>query len=96
MSFNTIEASLNDLFSFSMIADKGVDIRNAYKVNVAGDIYAASDFYNKDYNGTTNKTIGDSTSKQQKKLKNIKLRFLPKKITMQTECRKQACIPAFI
>ena len=29
VSFNTIEASLNDLFSFSMIADKGVDIRNA-------------------------------------------------------------------
>lgn len=70
VSFNTIEASLNDLFSFSMIADKGVDIRNAYKVNVAGDIYAASDFYNKDYNGTTNKTIGDSTSNLYTKLKN--------------------------
>lgn len=69
VSFNTVDASLNDLFSFSMIADKGVDIRNAYSVNIAGDVYAASDFYNKDYNGTTNKTIDAATSELETKLK---------------------------
>lgn len=50
VSFRTIDASLNDLFSFSMIVDKGIEITNS-KVNIAGDIYAAADFYNKDYNG---------------------------------------------
>lgn len=50
VSFRTIDASMNTLFSFSMIADKGIEIANS-KVNIAGDIYAASDFYNKDYNG---------------------------------------------
>lgn len=59
VSFNTIDASMNDLFSFSMIADKGVEITNS-KVNIAGDIYAASDFYNKDYNGTTNVDVANS------------------------------------
>lgn len=51
VSFDPINASMNTLFSFSMIADKGIEMTNA-KINVAGDIYAASDFYNKDYNGT--------------------------------------------
>ena len=51
VSFNPISASMNALFSFSMIADKGIEMTNA-KINVAGDIYAASDFYNKDYNGS--------------------------------------------
>lgn len=50
VSFQTIDASMNNLFSFSMVADKGVEITNS-KVNITGDVYAASDFYNKDYNG---------------------------------------------
>lgn len=51
VSFQTIDASMNNLFSFSMIADKGLEVTNS-KVNITGDIYAASDFYNKDYNGS--------------------------------------------
>ena len=51
VSFQTIDASMNNLFSFSMIADKGIEITNS-KVNITGDVYAASDFYNKDYNGS--------------------------------------------
>ncbi len=50
VSFDMINASLNNLFSFSMLADKGIEIKDA-TVNVTGDIYAAADFYNKDYNG---------------------------------------------
>lgn len=61
VSFNTIDASLSDMFSFSMITDKGLEVINS-KVNITGDVYAASDFYNKDYNGTTNKGIDVSTA----------------------------------
>ncbi len=50
VAFQTIDGSLNNLFSFSMIADKGIEVTNS-KVNITGDLYAASDFYNKDYNG---------------------------------------------
>lgn len=55
VNFNTIGSELNDLYSFSIIADKGVEIGSAGatpKVNITGNIYAASDFYNKDYNIT--------------------------------------------
>ena len=61
VTFNTIDSSMNELFSFAMIADKGIEITNA-KVNITGDLYAAADFYNKDYNGTSNKDIDSSVS----------------------------------
>lgn len=49
--FNTIDSDLSDLYDFIMVADKGVEINNAAtKVNITGNIYAAADFYNKDYN----------------------------------------------
>lgn len=50
VSFDMVDASLNNLFSFSMVADKGIEITDA-TVNITGDVYAAADFYNKDYNG---------------------------------------------
>lgn len=51
VNFNTIGSELNDLYAFSMIADKGVEISDATsKVNITGNLYAAADFYNKDYN----------------------------------------------
>lgn len=54
VNFNMIGSELSDLYSFSMIADMGVEINNPQtKVNVTGNIYAAADFYNKDYNGTS-------------------------------------------
>ncbi len=66
ISFQMIDGSLNNLFSFSMVADKGIEITNS-KVNITGDIYAASDFYNKDYNngdGTeiTNRSTGTTVA----------------------------------
>ncbi len=48
--FNTIDSDLSDLYEFIIVADKGMEIHNATsKVNITGNIYAASDFYNKDY-----------------------------------------------
>ena len=55
VNFNTIGSELNDLYAFSIIADKGLEIGSAGaspNVNITGNIYAASDFYNKDYNIT--------------------------------------------
>ncbi len=53
VNFNTISSDLNDLYTYSFVADKGIEIGNATtKVNITGNIYAASDFYNKDYNIT--------------------------------------------
>lgn len=50
VKFDMIDATMNNLFSFSLIADKGVEISDS-EVNITGDVYAAADFYNKDYNG---------------------------------------------
>ncbi|MBQ9983733.1 MAG: hypothetical protein IJP29_04010 [Lachnospiraceae bacterium] len=53
VNFNTIDSDLSDLYDFALVADKGVEIGNATtKVNITGSIYAAADFYNKDYNIT--------------------------------------------
>lgn len=53
VNFNTIDSDLSDLYEFIMVADKGVEINGvATKVNITGNIYAAADFYNKDYNIT--------------------------------------------
>lgn len=51
IDFNTISAELSNLYSFALIADKGVEVSGvATKVNITGNMYAASDFYNKQYN----------------------------------------------
>jgi len=51
VNFNTVGSELNDLYQFAMVADLGVEITGATSnVNITGNVYAASDFYNKDYN----------------------------------------------
>ncbi|MCM1497747.1 MAG: hypothetical protein NC124_04700 [Clostridium sp.] len=64
VSFNTISSDLSDLYGFSMIADMGVEITGedgktalGNKVNVTGNVYAASDFYNKTYNEDPGNTV---------------------------------------
>ncbi|MGN0154493.1 MAG: hypothetical protein ACI4A3_08565 [Lachnospiraceae bacterium] len=53
VSFNSISAELNTLYPYSIVADAGIEIDGATtKVDLIGDIYAAADFYNKDYNIT--------------------------------------------
>lgn len=57
VNFNSNSTELNELYEYSMIADMGIEITDANgnsaignKVNIAGNIYAAADFYNKTYN----------------------------------------------
>ncbi len=53
VSFSQDTATSSALYDFAMIADAGVEITGATnKVNISGNIYAAADFYNKDYNST--------------------------------------------
>lgn len=63
VSFNVISADLNTLYGYSMVADMGIEITGPATtssdqmqtalgklVTINGNIYAASDFYNKSYN----------------------------------------------
>lgn len=57
VNFNSNATELNELYEYSMIADMGIEITSADgkaargdKVALTGNIYAASDFYNKKYN----------------------------------------------
>lgn len=68
VNFNTVGSELNDLYQFAMVADLGVEISGATSnVNITGNVYAASDYYNKDYNITDEKNanyIARSTDKE--------------------------------
>lgn len=49
VDFNSMDN--DDVYDFSLISDMGVEIEGVdNKTNINGNIYAASDFYNKDYN----------------------------------------------
>lgn len=68
VNFNNISSDLSDLYGFSMISDMGIEITGkegksalGNKVNITGNVYAASDFYNKSYNEDPGdlKTVND-------------------------------------
>ncbi len=52
VAFNNNNLDIDNLFSYCMLADSGVEINEApgSKLVINGNIYAASDFYNKTYN----------------------------------------------
>ena len=52
VQFNSNNLDIDNLFSYCMIADSGVEINEnqGSKLTINGNIYAASDFYNKTYN----------------------------------------------
>lgn len=57
VNFDVNNSDLSDLYSYSMVADGGIEITGSdgktaigNKVDITGNIYAASDFYNKSYN----------------------------------------------
>lgn len=58
VNFNTIDSDLSDLYEFVFVSDKGVEIGNATsKVSITGNIYAAADFYNKEYENVTSSSV---------------------------------------
>lgn len=70
VNFGTIGSDLSDLYEFAFIADLGMEITGTTnKVNIAGNIYAAADFYNKDYNesGFGTPTSADDKTPRNKK-----------------------------
>lgn len=51
VSFHNANDDNSALYDFAMVADKGIEITGATsQVNISGNVYAAADFYNKDYN----------------------------------------------
>ena len=54
--FDASNNSDANVFGYSLVADMGVEIRQNVALSITGNIYAASDFYNKVYNydGTSN------------------------------------------
>ena len=57
VAFSNVDAAVNSLYNFSMIADMGIEFNKAttdnQSVTITGDVYAASDYYNKAYNETS-------------------------------------------
>ena len=56
ISFNNNTVDINDLFDYCLIADSGVDFDRISSdiLTISGNVYAANDFYNKDYNNYGN------------------------------------------
>lgn len=56
VSFDTSSTASNSLYEYAILADMGLEVgedddTTATDLQIKGNIYAASDYYNKDYNG---------------------------------------------
>ncbi len=49
VSFNGITSNMSSLYEYAILADRGIEITNGSKVVVAGNVYGAADYYNKNY-----------------------------------------------
>jgi len=69
--FNATNDDYANIFKYSMVADMGIEVvQPSTPLTIAGNIYAASDYYNKKYNESTyvvdeegNYTVSDSDKK---------------------------------
>ncbi len=70
--FNSTTDDYANIFKYSMVADMGIEVSQSpsYPLSIAGNVYAASDYYNKKYNESTyvvdesgNYTVSDSSKK---------------------------------
>lgn len=62
VSFDVAASSGDSFYNFALLADMGVEINGGQTnadVNVKGNIYAASDYYNKDYNSVAATKVTD-------------------------------------
>ena len=62
VSFDTTSQSSNALYDYAVLADMGIEVgsgndTDAAEVTVNGNLYAASDYYNKNYNGDDKKKV---------------------------------------
>jgi len=52
--FDSVNSDYANIFKYSVVADMGVEVNQpGVPVTIAGDVYAASDYYNKRYNEST-------------------------------------------
>lgn len=49
VQFNNISADYSAIFDYAMVADMGIDIEQTASLSIIGNLYAASDYYNKTY-----------------------------------------------
>lgn len=79
VNFNNDKLDSDTLFEYCMLSDKGVEVDKQYGqlFTVNGNVYAASDFYNKNYNyydvdpDTALKTITNSSSGKSYKMNKV-------------------------
>ena len=69
MSFKTLNLNYSALFDFAMVADNGIEIYapggdNNKDISISGNIYAAADFYDKEYNKKSKAVSGYSSNSQ--------------------------------
>ena len=50
--FNSTSGGSPNIFTFSMVADMGIEIDSKMPVTIVGNIYAAADYYNKNYDAS--------------------------------------------
>ena len=73
--FNSTSGGSPNIFDFSLVADMGVEIDSTVPVTIAGNVYAAADYYNKQYDASAwgedsgdrefSKTYTDATGKNE-------------------------------
>jgi len=63
--FNATDDSYSNIFKYSMVADMGVEVKQpSTPLVVAGNVYAAADYYNKKYNESMyDSTVSDTDKK---------------------------------
>lgn len=72
INFNMDNVNSDDLYEFVMLADMGAEVSGvATDVTIAGNIYAAADFYNKDYNNEDDTRVNSYNSAQKDKCNGV-------------------------
>ena len=59
-------ANSDSLYNYALLADMGLQVSGTAadtEVNIKGNIYTASDYYNKDYNGKTDTKVTNEYSR---------------------------------
>ena len=60
IKFNGTESDFENILNYAVVADMGVEVTQSTPLTITGNIYAASDYYNKDYNESTyDPTVSD-------------------------------------
>lgn len=66
VSFDMAGANSDSLYNYALLADMGLQVSGTAadtEVNIKGNIYTASDYYNKDYNGKTDTKVTNEYSR---------------------------------